>query len=886
MPTCFFELITKLRPFLLADCYKVLFIKAWLLIALFILFSCNQLLGQEGENKNLLMGNKIVEKIDSNKVINADSTKVDTIKPINKKESSVLDAKVDYQAEDSITIDLKKQLLFLYGKADVKYEKMNLQSAQIQINMENGNVYSNGITDSTGKLIETPVFKDDQQEYKAQSMVYNMNSKKGLIKEILTNEGESYIHGEVVKRENDSIMFIKNGKYTTCNNPNPHFHIHASKLKFISDDKIVTGPAYLSFDGIPTPLVLPFGYFPNKKGRANGIIFPEFGESPGLGFSLRNGGYYMGLGDFVDLAILGDIYSKGSYGLGVASNYKVRYKFSGLVGVNYSNFKQGFQDYNFSENETYSFRWTHKQDFKAHPTQNFSADVNFNSRNFNQLNNLNTNQFVTNTFQSSINYTKSFDNSPFIINASARQSQNTTTKSQSLTLPQVNVIMNRWFPFKGKTQVGSPKAHQKIGLSYTGDFRNDLTIADSLLFKREAIQRMQNGVQHFIPITFSSQVLKYFSFAPSLNFRSKWYFKTIEKSYDAETNSTKTDTIGGFDVKNEADFNMNLSTKIYGMYAFKKGKISAIRHVITPTIGFVLKPDFSTLVKGNYGVDQREISYSPYEISPFGAPSVGQQGNLRFNLINNLEMKVKDDNDTIGNGFKKIKIFENFDISNEYNFLKDSFQLNDFRVSARTILFKNLSIVANAIINPYKVDAQKRRRIDEYQFSQNKLGDITNANIAFSFSARSKQKITPKEEIKTELVTEEELDMIRNNPNYYVDFNIPWTLNLNYTLSYNKSINLDTTKSLYNQLIIQNLQVNGDFNLTKYWKIGFNTGFDIQTKKVTNTALNIYRDLHCWEMRFDWVPFGFNRSYTLTINVKSSILQDLKLSRRRSWYDY
>ena len=459
-----------------------------------------------------------------------------------------LDSKVDYHARDSMRFDLKAKKIFLYGAADVKYDKIHLTADYIEINWGNNVVHAEGRPDSTGQIVGYPVFDEGSQTFNADRMDYNFKTKKGRLTGIFTQQGDGYLHGSQVKKNENDELFVKNGKYTTCNLPDhPHFYINASKIKVIPDNKIVSGPANLWIEDVPTPLAVPFGIFPNSTKRKSGIIFPTYGESPGLGFFLQEAGYYFGINDYVDASIRGNIYSRGSWGLSAGSSYNYRYHFNGNLDLRYSKILQGDPELlGSSVNKDFFITWKHNQDPKARPNSRFSASVQAGSSNFNKLNSFNANNIVANTFQSSISYAKTFANTPFNMVISAGHSQNTASRIVTLSAPELQVNMNRFYPLKRKNPIGNQRWYEKLGITYTLQSRNTITQADSLFGRPGWTQKFNNGVQHQIPIATSIQFLKFFTFSPGVNYTERWYFNSIEKRYDETTGAIVTDTIRGF----------------------------------------------------------------------------------------------------------------------------------------------------------------------------------------------------------------------------------------------------------------------------------------------------------------------------------------------------
>lgn len=836
-----------------------------------------------------------------------DSNATDSLDEAAVEEDSKLDAKVDYLASDSMLFDIAARKLYLYGKAEVHYESISLYSDYIELDLENNLLTAFGIPDSTGKVQERTRFKDGEQEFASDTMRYNFTTQKGKISDVVVQEGEGYIHGEQVKKMGNNVVYIRNGKYTTCNAAEPHFHIEASKLKVIQNDKIITGPAYLKVADIPTPLAVPFGLFPNQSGQSSGLILPAYGESPELGFYLTDGGYYFGISDYFDLALMGSIYSRGSWGVQTISNYKKRYKFGGKIDLSYSKFlRGGFQESpDFNKTNNFFVRWNHSQDSKARPNSRFSASVNAGSSN-NFRNNFTstTTDFLTNTFKSNINYNTSFFNRKLNLTLNGSHTQNTRDSTISITAPELTLASKRFFLGDLLGKPGGRKWYSKLGVSYTGNARNTVTNKEADLFTPSTMERLRNGVRHSVPVSTSVKMLKYFTLNPSASYTEKWHFQREERSWDEADSVVVRDTAQGFWATREYGINASLSTKLYGFYTpkigFIKEVIPVIRHVITPSVSFSLKPDFSQQQFGYYDSLQTDtagtkILYSPYSYGIYGAPSSGESGLVSFNLINNVEMKVRNRKDTTGTGTKKIKLFESLNFSSTYNIFRDSLNWSNVGMNARTTIFKNINLRATGSMNPYTL-AANGTTINESEWSKNRrLGRFTNGSATVSFRLKSKNNKNKGNDAQADArrnqdadrnavldnpaISPEERERIANSPEAYVDFNIPWSMSVNYNINYSQTAFRDS------RTVTNTIGLSGDVNVTSKWKVDFRTGYDFVENEITLTNIGIYRDLHCWEMNFDVVPFGSRRSYMFNIRVKSSILQDLKLSRRRSWYD-
>lgn len=791
-----------------------------------------------------------------------------------------LKSKVKYTANDSMRFDVTQQKMYLFGSAEVTYEDLNLKAGYIELDMKNNTVYATGRKDSANTEVELPVFTEKTQSFKSRNMTYNFQTKKGRITEVITKEAGGYIHGETVKKDSNNTVYIRNGKYTTCELEHPHFYIQANKLKVIPDDVIVTGPAYLVINDIPTPLAVPFGFFPNKHGQKSGLLIPTYGESANMGFFLRDGGFYWGVSDKLDVALRGDIYSKGSWGAKSSINYVKRYKYNGNFQVNFSNFKIGEKELpTFTQQKDFVVRWSHAQDAKAHPGVSFMASVNAGTSNYNRFNSYNPNVYLNNTLQSNISLSKSWLGTPFYLTASARHSQNTTTKKIDVSLPQVAFFMNRIYPFKSKTRT-IPMWYDKVGLSYSAEIRNDISTYDSLFFKPETYKQMRNGFHQSIPLSTSLNVLKYFTMSPSAVFNSSLYYQTISKRYDNDTKTILTDTVEGIKMANDFSLSTNLNTKIYGNYQFRKGYVKHIRHLIIPNVSYSYRPDFSEPQWGAYKKVQSDTNgnkqvYSIFQNNLWGPPPAGQSSVVSWSINNTLEAKVRNKKDTI-NHEKKIHIIDMFSISSSYNTALRNFKWQMINMSARTKLFQYLDVNFTGLLDPYQIN-DKGVRIEKFEYEKTgSPGRLTNYSLALSTSLRSKSTTGPKQSTKG---SKDEIRFINQNLNQYVDFNVPWSLNVYYNFNFLRQGILPVQKT-------QSLTFSGDVSLTKNWKIGFNSGYDFKAEQFTYTQLNIYRDLHCWEMKITWVPFGPRQSYMIDINVKSAVLQDLKMTRRRDWYDF
>jgi len=796
-------------------------------------------------------------------------------------QTSFLPSEVHYFAEDSSIIDLKGRKVRLYHQAKVNYEDIELQAEHIILNWNDNTVYAVGKIDSTGKTFGEPIFKENGKTYHCESILYNFKSKKGKIKGMRTQDGEGYIHGSLLKKQADNSMFIEESKYTTCSAHEPHFYIRAKKLKIIPKNKIVTGPANLVIADIPTPLFVPFGFFPMENEKSSGFLMPSYGNSTNRGYYLRNGGWYFTINDHMDLALRGDVYTRGSWKLKSQSVYKKRYAYKGNVSISYSKNllgERGLSDY--QDQRDFFINWTHTQDPKAHPNRRFSAKVNAGSSSFNQMNAYRSNDYLKNTLSSNVSYNYSWLDKPFNVSANLRHSQNTLNNSVSLSLPDLSFNMNRIHPFERKQGYGNQKWFEKISMSYNVQAKNQIETIDSLLFTSETLKKMNYGIQHRIPISSSFKVLNHFNLNPGANYTERWYFNRVEKSWDQELNTLDKDTVGGMYAVRDFSTSIRLNTKIYGLYPIESRKIETIRHVITPSISFNYRPDFSEEQWGYYDrtvVDStgNEQLYSYYSENIYNSAPMGKSGNISLSIDNNLEMKVKTKNDSITE-YKKIALFKSLNFRGNYNLAVDSFKFSNISFSGRSELIPKMNIKFGGSLNPYQID-ENGNQVHQYAWHNKlSLGRLTDFNFSVNWSFKSVHQGTTAR--TTENIPQEQWDMIQDYADDYVNFNIPWDISMDYKYSYRKP---GLKKS-----IRQTFNVKGNVRLTEKWKVGFHSGYDFDSKEISYTSLDFYRDLHCWELRFNWIPFGYHQSYNLSINVKSSILQDLKLNKRMSFLDF
>ena len=837
-----------------------------------------------------------------------------------RRSGSAIETQVVCSATDSVYRDMESKRIFYFGDAEATYDDITIKAACLEFDLEASTCRAYGSLDSLGKLQGRPVFKQGETTFEAAEMLYNFKTKKGIITKVWTEESGGYLHGERIKRMDDNSINIRSGGYTTCDlKEHPHYQFKFTKAKVIPDDKIVTGPIYLTICDVPLPLALPFSLIPNTKGKQSGLIIPTYGESANRGFYLENGGYYWAINDHYDLQVLGDIYTRGSWGIKPTFRYNQRYRFNGSLALGFAVNKigtKGAADY--QESTDFKIQWTHKQDQKAHPRRSFSADVNIVSSNFNKYNAQTVTDQLSNTFKSSIAYQTNFGGKVYrTLNAS--HSQNTLTRQLTASLPEVTLSVNRFYPLKKVGKVGKKRWYQEMNVGYTmnGKIFNDI---DTVLFrgftdnfsqwvKDVARNHAQMGVKHNATVNMPIKLFKHFTWTNSATFNDYMYFKHIENQWINDTDSTghlQTDTIHGF--RNLVDFNLSssLTTKVYGMVRFAKGPVRAIRHVITPSVGFTYRPDFSDPKWGVYGRyingNGTEQVYNMFPNSLYGTPSQNQQGLITYSIGNTLDIKVPSRNDTI-TGLKNVTLLESFNISGNYDITKDSLRFSTLGISARTTLFKKLKITYGSVWDPYAADSLGRR-INKFEIVENKRLFHKNSStwqfsMSYTFNQNDLDKLRGKkntnqpnfqDDIQNRAqqsinVTEDELSDIMGNPNAYVDWTTPWSLTLSYNLSYTTNVTYAAMMGTTTNRVVQTLNINGDISITPKWKFTFSTGWDFTNHGLSYTNLSVYRDLHCWEMRFNWIPIGSYKSWNFTINVKAQALKDLKLTKKKDYRD-
>ena len=805
---------------------------------------------------------------------------IDTIRKDSTQSKPLFDDLIDYNADDSVRFSIQEKKVYLYGNGFVKYLTTELRADYIELDMDKKLAMATGVPDSVGKLKGTPKFKDGGQEFESTELHYNFDTKKGYVTEIITQEGEGYIQGKTTKKMSDSVYCVKHGMYTTCDeHDHPHFGLNMSKAKMIKDKKIFVGFTNLELEGIPLPIFIPFGFFPITKKATSGIIMPTYGEERMRGFNLRGCGYYIYINDYIDMNITGDIYTNGSWGLQYATQDRKRYKFNGnlnfTISKNYVS-EKGLPDY--QESSDWSVRWTHTQDGKANPYSSFSASVDMSSANNNYYNANTVDGIANQRKQSSISWSKKWPESPFSLSGSFNHSQNSRDSSIAITLPNLSLRMTQIYPFRKKGKSGEMKWYDNIGVSYSAELRNSIQTKEDKLFKSSFERDWSNGFKHNIPISLQFKIAKDVTFTPSLNYNGYLNLKTIEKIWIPDTSANGgqfiTRDVPGLNYSHDysASGSIGYTPTIYGMFMFKPGcKVVAIRHMIRPSISASYTPAIKPLgnYKKSYFDGEKEVEYDIHEGLTYRPNTTGgkQSGSISFSLDNNVEMKVRNDKDTTGDEeFKKVKLLESFRLSTSYNPFADSMNFSNISISARTKILNNkVDLNFSGTIDPYAIDTNNVR----YNKYHGKLGRLTNATIStnFSFSADNGQN------------KEKKNDLVGGFYDDYMDFDVPWNISISYNFTYSRP------SPYRSPTISQIVNFSGDLSLTPKWKINFQSGYDIKNKEVTSTSFGVTRDLHCWEMTFNCMPFGQHQSYNFEIHVRSSLLRDLKLTKRDSWYD-
>ncbi|WP_198520109.1 putative LPS assembly protein LptD [Lacinutrix sp. Bg11-31] len=844
-----------------------------------------------------------VEKLIATK--ETDSTETDSIKP----KPALLQAIVTYKAKDYNAFNRKEQKMYLYNEAQVNYTDMEITAGSIVIDYSKNLIYAGRTKDTAGVYSQRPVFKQGDNLIEPDSMIFNFKNKKAIIFNSNTEQQGMKIRSERSKKENDSVYFLNKMRITTAENEDdPEYYFMIDKAKLVPNKKIVASSAQMFIYNVPTPIIVPFAFFPLSKKQTSGVIFPSFGEQNDRGYFLQNGGYYFAISDYVDLAVLGDYYTNGSYGLRLENNYKKRYKYNGRLGFRYENLitsERGFSDY--AKTTVYNLRWSHTQDTKSSPSSRFSASVNLGSSNYYQQsqNQVNTASFLNNTLASSVSYSKTFEGEPQVnMSLTATHSQNTQTEAINLTLPTLQASVGRVYPFAPK--VGSKKGIiQNINLQYSVRGENSIKTTDSLFFKSEMFDDAKIGMKHSIPITTNFKVFNYFSVSANASFDEAWTLNTINRYYDSDLSKTITEDIKGFDAYRTYNFGASVGTTVYGQFNFEDEgedkKIKAIRHVMRPSISYNINPAFdryydSYEVTDINGETIREDEFSRFEGSLFGAPNKTYSSSIGLSLSNNIEAKVRDKDSTITEA-KKIILLNNLNFSTSYNLAGDSLRISPVRMSGGTQLFDNkMNVNFGATLDPYALD-NNNKKVDEFNIKNGgSLFRLTSANLTLGYSLNSKgndKKSNTSDRSRTETLDSggrdddlfgrsqdfadqrynEEDDEKEEELGDLYNYNVPWNLRLAYAVNYSNAQRQDEISS-------HSLMFSGDIEISPKWSIGGSSGYDFKNQGFSYTQLRFARDLMSWRMNFSWIPFSSRSSWNFFIGIKSNILKDLKYEKR------
>ncbi|HBI01422.1 MAG TPA: putative LPS assembly protein LptD [Flavobacterium sp.] len=873
------------------------------LSAFFLTIGIQKNYGQDLPNKSLRIE---AEKANDSLIINKesfteanDTIKKDSLPKLEKK--SLLDGKIRYTSVDYAKIDQKNKLITLYNQAELYYQDIELKAGIIIMNYENDEVYAGRIKDSTGTYTQLPVFKQGSNVVEPDSIRYNTKTQKALIWNSRTDQGEFRVKAEITKKENDSVYFLKKARFTTSKDiENPEYYFQTNKIKLVPGQKVVTGLTNMVIADVPTPIAIPFAFFPMTDTSQSGLIIPTFQDTRRQGYSLQNGGYYLALSDHYDLAIMGDYYTNGSWALRFESSYAWMYKFRGNFNIRFENLIQserGFPDY--SKSKIYNIQWSHTQDGKSNPTSRFSASVNLGSSTFFQqsLNQVNIGSTLNNNLSSSISYSKTFNSVPQVnMSLTATHNQNSRTQEINMTLPTLQVSVDRIFPFAPKD--GAKKGFFKnINFQYNLRGENRISTTDSLFFKPEMFRDANTGFQHSIPLSTNFKIFKYFSVSTSANYNEVWYLKTINRRFDSDLNDVVTEDVNGFDAFRTYSFSSSVGTTIYGTFNFgETKKIQAIRHVMRPSLSHSYTPSFEQYYD-TYAMDGsgRMAEYTRFESGIFGSPSNNYANNLGFNLSNTFEAKMTD-KDSTKTEPKKVMLLNQLNFSTSYNMAADSLRWAPVRMSGGTALFENkMNVNFGATLDPYAINAAGRR-INTWNIDNGgSLFRMTSANMTINYSLSSQGNKKNNENSQgarnggreddlfgtnTDLsdrrqsqFNDDEIDDDKDKPAEFFNAKLPWDLTFAYSLTYGNN-------NREKQITGNSVMISGNLDITPRWKMGVSSGYDFVQKGVTFTQLRFERDLLSWRMDFNWAPFGDFASWGFFIGIKSSVLSDIKWDKR------
>ena len=852
------------------------------------------------------------------------------------KKESPLEAPVEYTASDSVVFIMRKKNAYLYGDAKVNYTNIELTSEQIQMNMDSSIVHAVGVRDSLGKLSGTPIFKEGSDTYESETMSYNFKSKKGYITNVYTQQEEGYLTSEESKKGQNDELYLRHGRYTTCDEEHPHFYIALSRAKVHTGKSVFSGPAWLVIEDVPLPLAIPFAYFPFTSSYSSGLIMPSYGDESTRGFYLRDGGYYFAINDNIDLKLTGEIYTKGSWGLSAQTTYKKRYKYSGNLYFNYQVTKEGeknMPDYNVVKN--FKLQWSHRQDAKASPNSSFSASVNFATQSYekNNLSSLyNPTSYSQSTRTSSISYSHTFPKIGLTLSSSFNISQNMRDSIIALTLPNLSISVSRFYPFKRKKMLGKERWYEKISMQYTGSLSNSISTKEDKLLKSNLIKDWRNGMKHYIPISATFTILKYINVTPSFNYTERWYSHKVNQDWDYEKQAVVRDTVYGFNRVYDFNTSLSFNTKIYGFYKPSRkifgDKIQMVRHVISPSVSFNYAPDFSTSNWGYYTTYTKTdlqgnvsvVNYSPYTGSLYGVPGSGKTGSIGMDLSNNIEMKVKSDKDSTG--VKKISIIDELGASISYNLAAEQKPWSNLSTRLR-LKWGKFTFNMNAQFSTYAYEFDKNGNVIEgntTEWSHGRFGRFQgmSKNLSYTFNNQSYRKIKEKilklfgrgedEEADKKKAGETPEDTEAEpaddkgkkgkkkggegegssdglDADGYMKFSLPWSFSISYgiNMTEDRSADINIKTMRYPFKFTHNLNFSGSLKLSSNWNISASSGWDFTYHKLSMTTVNITRDMHCFNISCGLV-FGNYTSYNITLRANASTLTDaLKYDKKSSY---
>ena len=861
----------------------------------------------------------------------SDSTLTDSTK--NQKKKDKIDAEIKYTTSDSIVFT-GNGTAYLHGQGDVTYKNINLKADFMRIKLDSSTIFAKGTADSLGKKIGEPEFSEGDKKYNSKELTYNFKSKKGFIRQAVTQEGEGYIISDKTKKTEKEEFCMTHGKFTTCDNhDHPDFYLSMSRGKVKPGKYVVTGPAHLVLADVPLPIAIPFGFFPFTDDYSSGLLMPSYADEMTRGFGLTNGGYYFAFNDYVDLELRGDIYTKGTWAIRGNSTYRKRYKYSGNVGIEYREDITGEKGLsNYVNAQSFRVVWSHSQDAKANPNFTFSSSVNFSTSGYN-TNNINYYSKPEinsqNTTMSTISFQKRFPDLPSLSlsgNMSVTQRQKDSTIS--ISFPNINVSYSNFYPFKRKKAVGSTRWYEKISASYRGAIANSITTKENQLMNSSLSSDWKNGMQHNVSVSTSFNLLKYINISPSVSYNERWYLQRYNREWDVANQKVIADTIRKFSRVYDYNMSVSASTKFYGYFepikSFFGDKIERIRHVITPQVSFSYHPDFGASKYGFWDSYTKSVAdtngvyydtdvyYSRYEGALYGSPGRGKSGSVGFSLSNNLEMKVKNSKDTVGdNPTKIISLIDNFTVSGSYNMAADSMNWSTFAASLRLKLTKTYTLSLSTSFDPYMYALNSSGnpvKVNELRWNHGKFPKFmgTSSNLSMNLNNETLKKLFGKKpegnKEQTDSKPEGGLDAQNNNQNEnnpekkedkpasaerdidgYVKTNIPWNIGINYTISYGNTSEFNKQKMEYNMAFRHSLSFNGSIELTKNWRFSTSTTYNFENKQFTSAAINITRSLHCWSMSGSVVPFGVYKSYNFHIGVNASMLSDLKWDKNSGY---